>query len=185
MFNLIFGTIWTLFVTPIFIMCLVVPGEQRGGVDMSLGLFMFFILFEAIGLFLLISGIKKVKKDKKTNKLGEITYGQIISIYGTGSSVNGKEELQAEIQTYLPNENIIKKINEIIGFPPIYYNVGDFVQLKYYEGDINVVQVVSENAIPNTILVLLKEETKKENTIIVNGEVFIKEQTENNNDKFN
>ena len=34
------------FVTPIFIICLVVPGEQRGGVDMNPLLFIFFILFE-------------------------------------------------------------------------------------------------------------------------------------------
>ena len=184
MFKIKFGILWTLFVTPIFIMCLVIPGEQRNGVDMSPTLFMFFMFFEAIGLYLLVSGIKQVKKDRKTNELGEITYGQIISIYGTGASSNGKDELQAEIKTYLPNENVIKSINEIIGFPPIDYNVGDFVQLKYYEGDINIVQVVSENTIPNIILTLLKEEFKKENTIIVNGEVFVKEQTENNN-KFN
>lgn len=184
MFKFKFGLVWTLFVTLIFIMCLVVPGEQRGGVDMSPGLFIFFVIFEVIGLFLLVSGIKQIIKDKKTNKFGDITYGQIISIYGTGSSTNGKEELQAEILTYVSNQNIVKRINEIIGFPPINYNVGDFVQLKFYEGDINIVQVVSENMIPNTILTLLKEETKKENTIIINGEVFTKEQTKNN-DYFN
>lgn len=184
MFKLKFGLVWTLFVTPIFIMCLVVPGEQRGGVDMNLGLFIFFIIFEVIGLSLLVSGIKQVIKDKKTNKFGDTTYGQIISIYGTGSSTNGKEELQAEILTYVSNENTVKKINEIIGFPPIEYNVGDFVQLKIYEGDINIIQSVSENIIPYTILTLLQEETKKENTIIINGEVYTKEQTENK-DEFN
>lgn len=175
MFKLKFGLLWTLFVTPIFIMCLVIPGEQRGGVDMSPGLFIFFIIFEAIGLFLLVSGIKQVIKDKKTNKFGDITYGQIISIYGTGSSSNGKEELQAEILTYVSNQNTLKRFNEIIGFPPIIYNVGDFVQLKFYEDDINIIQTVSENMIPNTVLTLLKEESKKQNTIIVNGEVYTKE----------
>ena len=175
MFKLKFGLLWTLFVTPIFIMCLVIPGEQRGGVDMSPGLFIFFSIFEAIGLFLLVSGIKQVIKDKKTNKFGDITYGQIISIYGTGSRSNDKEELQAEILTYVSNQNTLKRFNEIIGFPPIIYNVGDFVQLKFYEDDINIIQTVSENMIPNTVLTLLKEETKKQNTIIVNGEVYTKE----------
>lgn len=159
MFKLKFGIMWLLFVTPIFILCLVVPGEQRGGADMTPGLFLFFAAFEAIGVYLLTCGIKQIKKDKKTNKFGEITYGKIVSIYGTGSIANGREELQAEIQTYLPYENTTRKINEIIGFSPINYNVGDLVQLKYHEDDVNIVQVVSEDEIPNAILALLIGET--------------------------
>ena len=148
---------------------------------MSPGLFIFFLIFEAIGLIILISGIKQVIKDRKTNKFGDITYGQIISIYETGSVSNGKKELQAEILTYIYNQNIGRRINEIIGFQPLEYNVGDFVQLKYYEDDINIVKVVSENMVPGTALKLLKEETKKINTCIINGEVFIKDQTKKNN----
>ena len=68
MFNFIFGLIWTAFVTPIFIMCLVIPGEQRNGADMNLFLFTFFVVFELIGLYLLISGLKKIIKDKKLCK---------------------------------------------------------------------------------------------------------------------
>ena len=41
MFELLFGLIWTSFVTPIFIMCLVIPGAERGGADMDLSLLCF------------------------------------------------------------------------------------------------------------------------------------------------
>ena len=177
MFKVKLGVVWTLFVTPIFLMCLFVPGEQRGGADMTPGLFMFFLVFEAIGVGLLYSGLKQIKKDRRTNKMGIITYGQIISISGTGSSVNGVEELQAVILTYLPNEHCVKQFSEIIGFPPIKYNVGNFVQLKYYDGDVNIVQAVSENSISYAILDLFKEETQQKDTIIVNGEVYVKQQT--------
>lgn len=156
MFNLRFGLIMTLLVTPMFIFGMVIPGEQRNGADMTPSLFIFLMIFEVIGLVFLFSGIKQVVIDKKTDKYGNMTYGQIIHIYGTGSEYNGKEELQAEILVYLPTENKTKKINEIIGFPPLEYNVGDFVQLKIYENDVNVVRVVLENEIPNTILTLLK-----------------------------
>jgi hypothetical protein len=48
MFKFLFGLVWTAFVTPVFIMFVVVPGEQRGGVDMNPFLFIFLILFEVI-----------------------------------------------------------------------------------------------------------------------------------------
>lgn len=35
MFNFLFGFIWTAFTTLIFIICLTVPGEQRGGSTMT------------------------------------------------------------------------------------------------------------------------------------------------------
>lgn len=116
MFKFLFGFVWTAFVTPIFIMCLVVPGEQRNGVDMDPFSFIFFIVFEVIGLYMLISGLRQIIKDRKTKKHGIICYGIVSDIQTTGSYVNGKPEYKAILDFVNPETNQLETIEEIIGF---------------------------------------------------------------------
>ena len=148
MFKFKFGLMWTLFVTPIFIMCLVVPGEERGGVDMSPLLFIIFLIFEAVGIFLLTSGIKEIIRDKKTKKYGKMCYGIVRDIQNTGSYVNGNPEYQAVVEVKNPETSQIEKITEIIGFDRDKYPINSYVQCKYYEGDINIEKLASEYEVP-------------------------------------
>ena len=151
MFKFKFGLIWTLFVTPIFIMCLVIPGEQRGGVDMSPLLFLFFILFEFIGLYLLIIGLKTIIKDKKTKKYGTQCYGIVRDIQHTGSYSNENPEYKAVVDIVNPKTNQIEKIEEIIGFDNSKYPINSYVLCKFYEGDVNFERVIFENEVPGGI----------------------------------
>lgn len=151
MFKLIFGLVWTAFITPIFIMCLVIPGEQRGGVDMNLFLFIFFIVFEFIGLYMLISGLKQIIKDNKTKKHGIQCYGIISEIQETGSYVNGNPEYKAMLHFLNPETNQIETIEEIIGFDYNKYPINSYVLCKYYQGDINLESHVYENEVPEFI----------------------------------
>lgn len=151
MFNFIFGLIWTAFVTPIFIMCLVAPGEQRGGIDMNLSLFIVFILFEFIGLYLLVSGLKKIIKDKKTKKYGIQCYGIIREIQETGASVNDNPEYKAILHFLNPETNQIETIEEIIGLDYNKYPINSYILCKYYQGDINLENLISENEVPGAI----------------------------------
>ncbi len=151
MFKFLFGLAWTAFITPMFIMCLVVPGEQRGGVDMNLFLFSVFILFEAIGLYMLISGLRKIIKDIKTKIYGIRSYGIVSDIQVTGAYVNGKPEYKAILDFVNPETNQLETIEEIIGFNYNKYPIDSYVQCKYYQGDINLEDRVSENEIPEEI----------------------------------
>ncbi len=155
MFKLKFGLLWTAFTTFVFAICVIVPAEERNGAEMSVGLFLFFSLFEIIGIWVIISGIRQIRIDHKTKKFGETAYGRIISISETGASSNGNNEYQAEVLTYLPSENATKYFKEIVGFDPIQYDDGDLVELKYYNNDINILQVVTEDQIPSHILPLI------------------------------
>ena len=151
MFEFIFGLAWTAFVTPIFIMCLVVPGEQRGGADMNLFLFIFFVLFEFIGLYMLIRGLKKIIKDKKTKKHGIQCYGIISEIQETGSYVNNNPEYKAILHFLNPETNKVETIEEIIGFHYNKYPINSYVLCKYYQGDVNLENLIFEKEVPGDI----------------------------------
>lgn len=148
MFKFLFGLAWTAFVTPIFILCLVVPGKQRGGMDMNPFLFSFFLLFEAIGLYMLISGLKKIIKDRKTKKHGIQCYAIVRDIQKTGSYVNGKPEFKTILNFINPETNQLETIEEITGFDYNKYPIDSYVLCKFYQGDINLEGLVSENEIP-------------------------------------
>lgn len=151
MFKFKFGLIWTLFVTPIFLLCLFVPGEQRGGVDMNPFLFIFLLIFEAVGLILMYSGMKTIIKDKKTKKYGRECFGIVNDIRRTGSSSNGNDEYKAIVNIVNPETNTTTEIEEIIGFDYYKYPINSFVLCKYYEGDINIERIAQETEIPENI----------------------------------
>ena len=148
MFELLFGLIWTSFVTPIFIMCLVIPGAERGGADMDLSLFMFFVIFEIAGLWMLFSGLKKIIRNKKTNKYGKKCYGIVVDIVESGTYVNDKPEYLAVIDLLNPETHQIEMIEEVIGFNDELYEINSYVLCKYYDGDINIVKSIPDNEVP-------------------------------------
>ena len=78
MSKLKYGIIWTVFTTIVFAIVLFIPGEDRGGADMSAGLFLFFIFFEYIGIQMIRSGAKKVIANKKTDGYGNLVFGRIL-----------------------------------------------------------------------------------------------------------
>ena len=151
MFKFLFGLVWTAFVTPLFIILLVIPGEQKNSVVMSLFLFSFFILFEVIGLYMLISGLRQIIKDRKTKKRGIKCYGIVNDILITGSFVNGYPEYKVVLDFVNPETKKLETIEEIIGFDYYKYPIDSIVLGKYYKGDINLEDVISENEIPEDI----------------------------------
>lgn len=151
MFELIFGSIWTAFVTPIFLFCLFVPGEQRGGADMNLPLFAIFVLFEYVGIYVLTRGLKTVIKDIKTKKYGIECYGIVSNIKPTGARANNNPEFKAIIDFINPETNEVDTLEEIIGFNYNKYPVYTYVLCKYYQGDINIEHSIPEDEVPSDI----------------------------------
>lgn len=155
MFKFIFGLAWTVFVTPIFVACLFVPGEQRGGMDMNIFLFIFFIVFELIGLCLMISGLKKVIKDKKTKRFGLLCYGIIHDIQETGAYVNNNPEYKVIMNVVNPETRQLQILEEVIGFNYDKYPINSYILCKYWQGDINLEKIISENEVPGDIKINL------------------------------
>lgn len=112
----------------------------------------FILLFEGIGLAFFISGARKIIKKRRTNLYGVSTYGIVVRILETGARTNDRDELEAEILTYLEHEKCTKIFKKIIGFKPAKYKPGEYLMLKQFENNINIVQKVDESAVPNYIL---------------------------------
>lgn len=148
MFSLLFGLFWTAVVTPIFVMCLVIPAEQRHGAEMDPLLFIVFVIFELIGLYMIYYGLKRIIKDRKTKRHGVQCYGIIYDIQFTGTYYNDKPEYKAVVYFVNPETYQLENLEEIIGFDNTKYPIKSYVLCKYYQGDINIENIVSENEIP-------------------------------------
>ena len=152
MFKLKFGVIWTVFVSFVLAVVLFIPAKERGGDEVSPGIILFLLLFEAIGIWMLIGGIKQVATDKKTDKYGSLAYGRVLGLRRTGSYVNDVPELEAVIATYIPEENKVKIFSEIVGVGNLNYRAGMYLLLKHFENDVNIVQTLQEKSLPSEAL---------------------------------
>lgn len=105
--------------------------------------------FAVIGLLFLFFGIRKIFKDKKTDKYGEMCFGKIFKVYESGTYVNGKAEYKADFLVFIPSLNTTKTFSEVIGYDPFKYPLNSFVSIKHYNNDINICGVIDENNIPS------------------------------------
>lgn len=148
MFRFLFGLVWTLIMTPIVIICIFIPAEQRNGVEMNPLILSLLALFEIIGLYLMYVGLKEIIKNLKTKKLGTQCYGIIRNIQQTGATLNDRPELKATVEIINPETHQLETIEETIGFDENKYPINSYVLCKYYNKDINLEKVVAENEVP-------------------------------------
>lgn len=151
MFNFTFGLIWLAITTPIFLLFILVPGAERGGAEVSLIPVLGFITFEVIGFYLLISGLKQIIKNRKTEKHGTQCFGMICDIQKTGAYSNGKAEYKAKVYFINPETRGIEKLEEIIGFDYNKYQIGSYIKCKYYQDDINISDQIQDYEVPEYI----------------------------------
>ena len=188
MFELFFGIIWNalmVFFTWGFyhsnMGTITVNGEIVSQEEFS-GMLMpklFIGLFWAIGLFIMFRGIKKIIRDSSTSIKGEICFGRICDIYNSGATVNGRPELKADVIVYVPSAQKTRMISEIIGFDRNKYRYGDYVQLKYYNGDINFEGNIEESILPFYIQEELSKSLPESNfnskdTIKIDGVEYVR-----------
>ena len=188
MFELFFGIIWNVFMavfTWVFYYSntgtITVSDELVSQEEFSVVLMpkIFIGLFWAIGLFMMFKGIKKIIRDSSTNIKGEVCFGRICDIYKTGSSVNGRPELKADVIVYISSINETRIISEVIGFDKNKYRCGDYVQLKYYNGDINFQGNIDNSIVPFHIQEELSKSLSESNlnlkdTIIIDGVEYVR-----------
>lgn len=146
MFELMFGIIWLTITSFVAI-----PFLLMGDGIPSIFLLAFFGLFYAVGIWMLRKGIKQVSKDRATNKNGMKTYGLITDIYGTNCYVNDSEQLKADVIFVTDDNDKINKCSEVIGFDWDKYEVGDYVHIKYFQNDINILGKAYMQSVPEGI----------------------------------
>lgn len=102
----------------------------------------FSLLFGLPGIYYAYVGISEIKRNKQTEKKGEICYGAIEKLDVTGASSDGKQEYKAVVNVYVGSVNKVCTCSEIIGFDIDIskYSDGSCVKVKYYNGDINFIE---------------------------------------------
>ena len=186
MFEIIFGVIWLLITGMVTLgfysgtaSTITVNGQlvSQEEFNAMLGPKIFMGIFWAVGIIMIIVGLRKIIKNAQTEKFGEVCYGRIIDIMRTGTRVNNVPELKAIVQVYIESEGRLDTIEEVIGLATKReYNIGDFIEGKYYNGDINIDSYIPETVIPLHIQEKLKniKINSTENEIMVDGVKYIR-----------
>lgn len=138
----------------LFVLALIFSSPQINNVNFF-G-FLALSLWGVLGLFIFFIGAKKVITDFLTNKKGVDSYGIVLSVSKTGIRINGVPEWEAEFITYIPSEHQTKIIKANIDCHfQVPYSKGDYLFLKQYKNDVNILHPISNDLIPSDILELL------------------------------
>lgn len=146
MFEVLFGLVWITFITGAIVVSIF--GQSASSSGIPIFVYPIFALFEFIGIFIFTRGLKKIIKDRKTQKYGTHCYGVISDIVQTGASVNGNPEYKAVIDFVNPNTQQLDTLEEIVGFNYNKYHINSYVLCKYYEGDVNIIDQISDAQVP-------------------------------------
>lgn len=149
MFYLIFGLLWELVSFPILIVA-VVSGVS-GEVTETIWIGLFAIIFNGIGFTMLGIGIHKLIRDHQTDRFGEECYGRVLDVFPNGNTINGRRQYDANVEVYVKSLNTTITVKELSGTGGSDYEVGDYVRVKYYNGDINFIEKVYPDYLPNDV----------------------------------
>ena len=140
------------------------------------------LLFLAIGIVMLIKGIKIIFRNTRTKKHGERCYGRVLDVRRNGVYVNNVPMYKAQVMIYSNDEMCEQTVWEDIGYDPSLYPVGSFVKVLYYQGDINFDSESTQvDDMPNNTKEYLLSKTDfllpniDDNHIVVNGVRYVKE----------
>lgn len=156
MFELIFGLVWTAFSGLMALMFYCgdsgvtvngtwVPQEQF---NEMLWPKLFIGLFVLIGVVITIKGLAKILSNVLTTTQGEEVYGIIVDIYPNGTYINGRPVFDAEI-AIVEDNGMIGMYKETVGMSCNKYFIGDFLRLKHYKKDVNILEKVDSILLPS------------------------------------
>lgn len=143
MFELLFGGAFTLsaaFFTVMLLGTIFLEGEP-----MVLFGLLFMIPFWTVGIVYLKKGIIKVKQNADTKRFGTETYGLVVEFTDSGCYVNDCEVWNAHV--LVVTDYGFDTFVESAGTNP-QFDIGDFVAVKYYNGDVNIKERVGFNSVP-------------------------------------
>lgn len=165
-FFMFFGAFWELIVSIILFVFYEVPngtitvnGKIVSQAEFNSLLWpkLIFLIFILVGLFFVVIGIIGLIKDNKINELGKEYYGKIIDIHNNDCSINGRCLEDAKVKVYIEELNEIKEYTEHLELHSL-YREKDYIKVKYYNNDINIIDTLEEIEIPSNIKELLDKE---------------------------
>ncbi len=186
MFEIVFGIIWLLITGMVTLgfysgtaSTITVNGQlvSQEEFNAMLGPKLFMGIFWAVGIVMIIVGLRKIIKNAQTEKFGEVCYGRIIDIRRTGARVNNVPELKAIVTVYIESLGTTEEVEEVIGLATKRkYQIGDYIEGKYCNGDINIDSYIPETVIPLHIQDKLKnlKINAIEDEIMVDGVKYIR-----------
>jgi hypothetical protein len=107
----------------------------------------FFAIFFIVGIAMIVIGVRKIMQNAATAAVGAETYGVVIDVYPSGSSVNGRPILNADV-IIVEENGITGRYTESIGMDYNKYKPGQFVKVKHYKKDINILEKVEPHTVP-------------------------------------
>lgn len=161
MFELIFGLFFVLL--PIIVSIII---TKTSGPSTFVGIICGILLI--VGIVFIILGLIKIIKNFLTSKKGEECYGCVKEIKESGKYINNYPIYKAEFNVYVESTCEKIEIEEEIGTKPEKYPIGSYVKVKYYNKDINIIDKLDENLIPEEIKQKIKVEVTNE-TIEIDG----------------
>ena len=185
MFKLVFGAIWLSFISvftrimysdtgTITVNNQIVSQEEFNAM---LWPKIFIGFFWLVGLVIFVIGIIELLRNHKTDKYGETCYGRILNISNTGCYSNDVPELKATICVYVESTGTLEFADEILGIATkVPYSKGDYIEGKFYKGDINITSEISQSEVPSHIASelnghvesILKQDLDATNVILLN-----------------
>lgn len=167
MFELIFGLFWTAFSC---FFAFMFYGGTGGDISVNgqyvtqeafngmLGPKIFIGVFILIGVVMIVIGLKKILTNAATSMKGVESYGTIVDIYPSGTRVNGRPVLNADV-VIVEYTGVTGRYTESIGMDYNKYRIGEYVKVKHYNKDINIIEKASEYQLPYDIKEKLDFET--------------------------
>ncbi len=115
---------------------------------------MFAFIMGGLGLLFIISGIKKIKMNRSTKLNGERCFGKILNC----DLVNPTDtEYEVTVSIYVPSMRKRTICREEVGKNNFKYPINTYLEVLYYNNDINVVRNVRADEIPSNILEVLND----------------------------
>ena len=108
-------------------------------------------IFDVVGIWLFYKGFSKLVRDIRTRKNGVETYAQLMNIFPSGTYVNDVPELKGTFKVFNPDTYQTDNVDEILGVGAFKYHEGQVVKVKYYNGDINILNITDINEVPGDI----------------------------------
>lgn len=133
------------------------------------------LIFVVIGLYMFIKGLIKIVRNRNTSKKGEECYAMVEGVSETGRLSDGKPIYKASFIVYVDSLFETRRIYETIGVNPSKYPLGCFVKVKYYHGDINILNIVyDESVISDEIKQKIKSDVSHvQDEVIVDGDRYV------------
>ena len=199
MFELIFGLIWTAFTSLFLFLMYGIPSMNytvngnsvtREEFHSMLGPKLFIGMFLGIGIFLIIHGARKVIRNMQTKVNGEECFGRVLAIAKTGTYINERPVYKAQVLLISNVEGTDYTIWEEIGFNPRRFQIGEYIKVLYYKGDINFIdeeEYSTQYDIPEDTKRYLNDlsqdliPTSNDDSILIDGVRYIREDSINNN----